>query len=112
MNIKSEIYSKGYNIYQFINSFYKRSRLRDPLPEEVLEKTCRDFFAQAEKGVINTPFVYFLAILKKNSAQYHANQNMSICKNEPLVLGEILRGIQNQNTAKESREPLERMLPA
>ena len=68
-----EVYSKGYNIYQYINAFKKKQKLREDLPEDIYIKTCHDFLTY--KDTIKTPYIYFQAMMKKNSANY-----FSICE--------------------------------
>ncbi len=81
-----EVYSKGYNIYQYINAFKKTSKLREDLPEEIYIKTCQDFLTYQD--TIKQPYIYFRAVMKKNSANYFANREQ---KEDKTVNTNLLR---------------------
>ena len=82
-------YKRGYNIYSWLNRFKKDAKLREDLPEEIYIKTCQDFITNKDK--IKTPYPYFQAMMKKNSANYFSQQSGK--KEEDTVNTNLLRSL-------------------
>lgn len=88
--------SKGLNIYALTQRFYKISKLKEQLPEEVLLGVLNKYLLTDSKLA---PWPYFLTVLKSESFKYFAKKNIAegkVFKDSPTIVGEIMRRISNQ----------------
>jgi len=70
---------RNINIYQLINKFKKDAKWGDKdLPEEVVQRVCR---VGLEKDSIESPYPWFLKVLKMETGKYFANKNIEESKN-------------------------------
>lgn len=88
--------SKGFNIFQMTNRFYKQSKLREQLPESVLEAVLDEFIGRNGNASVNDPWPYFLTVLKEQSERHFAARNEregERLKKAPAAIGNILAGM-------------------
>ena len=104
----------GFNIYQLLGAFYKKSKLREKLPEQVLGSVLDEILTRHE--YINDPFPYFLTVVKDKSAQHFSQQNQKegiVLKKGSLEIKDILASMpiikkipENAPTAKQEPTPV------
>ena len=84
--------ANGLNIWALLGMFKKRTKLRYAVPEEVIVAVCQDYLSRGTG--IESPFVYFLRVLKSKSEQYFSRQNEregQRYKDEPLAIKNIMQ---------------------
>lgn len=77
----------GLNLYPLLGIFKKRSKLREPLPDEVVQAVCVEYLKRADK--VDKSFPYFITVLKAKSHEYFANNQIrehEKMKKEPVRL--------------------------
>lgn len=77
----------GFNLWPMIGLFKKRSKLSEPIPDEVIQAVCLEYMKRVDS--IERSFPYFLAVLKAKSRDYFAKENIrkhDEMKKEPVKL--------------------------
>lgn len=69
-----EAKTKGFNIYQLMNRFYKESKLAEKLPEAVFSAVLDEFNLRGE--VVKDHWPYFIKVLENKSAVHFASRNI------------------------------------
>lgn len=69
-----EAKTKGLNIYQLMNRFYKESKLTEKLPEAVFSAVLDEFNLRGE--VVKDHWPYFIKVLENKSAVHFASRNI------------------------------------
>ena len=95
--LMKRVYKHGFNIYQMVNRLGKELNLRVDLPEVAIERVCLQWLSTKDKVKANYPWfkkaihmecTHEIALMNVDEGKKH--------KNEPMVLGEILRRISNE----------------
>jgi len=73
-----KIFKDNFNIYQLINKVKKQLGWpkEQQFPEEVLLGVCDAYWREKEKAQIQSPFPWFMAVLRKESESYFASKNI------------------------------------
>lgn len=82
-----KVKESGFNLYPMIGLFKKRSKLNEPIPDEVIQAVCVEYLKRGEG--INGTFPYFLTVLKEKSREHFAKENIrkhAEMKKEPVKL--------------------------
>ncbi len=90
--LASECKEQGFNIWAMHGLFRKRSKLREEIPDEVINSVCREYLNR--KGTIRADFPYFLMVLKRKSQEHFAQKNRAeheAIKKEPLAIKDIFK---------------------
>lgn len=68
-----EVFKQGFNIYALMGQFKKQSKLREPIPDEVLLAVCESF----KKNKPTDHWPYFKKVLLEESRNYFARRNIA-----------------------------------
>jgi hypothetical protein len=83
----------GLNIYALFNRFKKVSKLRNSIPNEVVNAVCIRFIKEKER--LLSPWSWFLKVLLMETHRFYAEKNIreheKIKKTPGVRLSEILR---------------------
>ena len=95
-DLKKDVHKSGFNISMMINLFYKRSKLREKLPDSVLCEVCLEYIKRGKD--IKKTFPYFVRVLTNKSQQYFANKTQEDAKSRkfgkmPENIKSIMKGI-------------------
>ena len=91
-SLLSEVKAKGMNLWPLLGIFRKRSKLREPIPDEVIQQVCLEYLKRA--GEIDSAFPYFLEILTRKSKEHFGRQSElegQRYKKEPTAFKDILK---------------------
>ena len=89
--LMTEVKKEGLNIWAMLGLFKRRSKLKPDIPDEVIKKVCLQYLHYKEK--IDNSFPYFLQVLKRESEQYFARENIRLHNIERRKVSPILRDI-------------------
>ena len=91
-NLLLQVKARGFNIWGCLGMFKRRSKLRHPIPDEVIQEVCLEYLKR--EGQIESSFPYFLQVLKMKSSQHFSRQNEAEgqrYKSEPTAFKNILK---------------------
>ena len=86
--------NKGLNLWPLMGTYKRRSKLSEPIPDEVVQKLCRHYL---KADNIRSDFPYFLRMLELFTREHFAEQNKrehQKYKNEPVKLKIQLGGME------------------
>lgn len=69
-----DCYDKGFNVYACINKVKKDKKWRIEVPDEVVERVCRQYLA--EKDSVKSAWPWFLKVFAMESQAYFATQQI------------------------------------
>ena len=96
-SLLSEVKAKGLNVWGMLGLFKKRSKLRHPIPDEVIQSVCLEYLERHDE--INQSFPYFLVVLERKSKEYFGRQSEvegQRYKKEPLGIKNIMQELSRQ----------------
>ena len=91
-SLLSEVKAKGFNVWAMLGLFKRRSKLREPIPDEVIQAVCLEYLERHDE--INQSFPYFLVVLERKSKEYFGRQSEAEgqrYKKEPTAFKDILK---------------------
>jgi len=93
-----DIYSKGVNVYMFINKTKKKLKRVDNFPPEVIIEVCKEYTRFKNLDKIRHDYLWFIRVLQQKSGEWHANnqiQQHAKYKTEPMAqsIKNILKGM-------------------